>query len=338
MGNMKPYFLFLFPLALFPLTAQADWVMLTNGDRISGTIVSQDTRQTILDSAVAGRVTIPAGQISSTHKGQAPRVLAREMRTGQPMTAPSPAPVAMAPTQPPQTDTSAPVAEPVQAGQKPGVYKWSGRVNAGGQLQNGNDESKSITADAEIKARDQKNRFSFGGEVNWAEEDGDETDNDQQIYGEYDRFITEKWFVGGRQSLERDEFEELDLRSRTGLFAGHQFYERDDLNLQVKAGPEYIYEKFDNGDTENDVALAWGLEYDQKVFDDALQVFHNHNLSTPFSDTDAFLFDSATGARVPIGDNFTASAQVDFDWDNDPAPGVKEDDTTYGLKLGYEWD
>ena len=41
----------------------------------------------------------------------------------------------------------------------------------------------------------------------------------------------------------------MDLRSQTGLFAGHQFYDRDDLSLQVKTGPDYIYEDFSTGDT-----------------------------------------------------------------------------------------
>lgn len=318
---------------IIPSTAMADWLMLKNGDRLSGTITAQNAQTISIDTEMFGEISIPQERIASIHEGTAPRILARELRTGQPMSSIAQAPITPSPV---STETSIAKETPKEEKQD-GRYKWSGRVSVGGQLEDGNNNSKSISADADIKARDAKNRFAFGADANWAEEDGEKTDNDQQIYGSYDRFITEKWFIGGRQSFEKDEFEELNLRSQTGLFAGYQFYEQNDLNLQIKAGPEYIYEDFENGDSESDLALSWALDYDQKLFEEAVQVFHKHEIATPFADTSAFLFESESGVRMPVGKILDATFQVDFDWDNDPAPDVKENDTTYGLKLGYGW-
>ncbi len=323
-----------FLLVFLPSSAMADWIMLKNGDRLSGTITAQSGDSITMNTDLLGNITLPKANIASSHQGSAPRVMARELRTGQPMSAPAPQPeikVVQPQTTEVKTETKA------EGAKDPNQYKWSGRISAGGNLEDGNNNSKSLSADADIKARNEKNRFAFGGEANWAEEEGEKTDNDQQIYGSYDRFITDKWFVGGRQSFEKDEFEELDLRSQTGLFAGYQFFEQDDLNLQVKAGPEYIYEKFDSGDSESDIAASWALDYDQKLFEDMVQVFHKHEIAAPFADTGAFLLESESGIRMPVGKILDASLQVDFDWDNDPAPGVKENDTTYGLKLGYGW-
>lgn len=324
-------------LFFFPLHAHADWVMLNNGDRISGVIQQETTSDVVITNDSLGEITLPKAKIYSVHKGTAPRRTAREMRTGQ-SNSMAPGAVAENIEKTKVTPAVTEVTETVKTKKpKQKGYKWTGRVSAGGNVQDGNSRSKSVTADADIKARDEKNRFSFGGEANWAEDNGEKTDNDQQIYANYDRFITEKWFIGGRQSFEKDEFEELDLRSQTGLFAGYQFYEQDDLNLQVKAGPDYIYEEFENGQSESDLALSWALDYDQKFKDGALQLFHKHEISTPFAETDAFLLESETGARVPIGKRLDASAQIDFDWDNDPTDGVREDDTTYAVKLGYGW-
>jgi putative salt-induced outer membrane protein YdiY len=325
-----------FTVFFLPSSAMADWVMLQNGDRLSGTVTEKSAEGVTINTDALGKITIPKNRIASVHQGNAPRVMARELRTGQPMSMNN---IAQASTTPSSTIAETqPEKEVKEAEQKQdGKYKWSGRISAGGQLEDGNNNSKSLSADADIKARDEKNRFAFGGEANWAEEEGEKTDNDQQIYGSYDRFLTNKWFIGGRQSFEKDEFEELDLRSQTGLFAGYQFYERDDLNLQVKAGPEYIYEDFENGDSESDIALSWALDYDQKLFEEAIEIFHKHEIAAPFADTGAFLLESESGIRMPVGKVLDASLQVDFDWDNDPAPGVRENDTTYGLKLGYGW-
>lgn len=318
--------------------AQADWVMLKNGDRLSGTITQQSGTSVSINTNSMGVITLPTDKIASVHQGPAPRILARELRTGIPMSYVAPAANPDATTNSDQVRQTEEAKPPATKDEREvGVYKWSGRASLGGTLETGNNEASNVVADIEAKVRDKNNRFKLGAEANYGTEDGERTDNDQQAYGEYDRFITEKWFIGGRQDFERDEFEELDLRSKTGAFAGYQFYEQDDLNLSVKSGPTYIYEKFENGDTESDIALGWLLDYDQKFMDDKLQLFHNHEIQTPFADTGAFLFESATGARVPIGEKLDASAQIDFDWDNDPAEGVQEDDTTYSLKLGYGW-
>lgn len=322
---------------LHPQATLADWIMIENGDRISGEIQENTADSVTILSPSLGALKVPKSKIYSIHQGQAPRVTARALRTGKPE-------YTQTPTTPEAITESAPTpvvakAEPAPKKAKANTegYKWTGRVSAGGNVQDGNSRTKSITADADIKARNKKNRFGLGGEANWAEDQGNRTDNDQQIYANYDRFLTDKWFVGARQSFEKDEFEELDLRSQSGLFAGYQFYEQDDLNLQVKAGPDYIFEDFENGNSENDLALSWALDYDQKFNDGGVQLFHKHEISTPFDDTEAFLFKSETGARVPISQRLDASAQVDFDWDNSPSEGVREDDTTYSLKVGYGW-
>lgn len=319
-------------ICLVPQTARADWIMLNNGDRLSGKIISENTSEVTFETEIMGNIIIPRSKIASVNTGTPPRILARELRTGQPMSSPV---VASNNLAAPETKTAE--AAPAKKEKVDGKYKWSGRISAGGNVQDGNSNSTTLTADADIKARDKKNRYNFGGEINWAEDEGEKTDNDQQVYANYDRFVTDKWFIGGRQSFEKDEFEELDLRSQTGLFVGYQFYEEDDLNLQIKAGPDYIYERFENNDTESDLALGWALDYDQKITETA-QIFHKHELAAPFADTNAFLLESESGIRVPIGERLDASAQIDFDWDNDPAPGIRENDTTYAVKIGYGWN
>ncbi len=332
---MKNLCLFTVLFVLLSTPAHADWIMFKNGDRLSGTITKQTPDHVTIQTNTVGLITLSSGNIASIHAGK-PRITARELRTGEPLTSP---PILANVSPSPVTPVETPAKQSKKTEEKEsGKFKWSGRVSVGGTIQDGNSRSKTLTADADIKARDKNNRFTLGGEANWAEDEGEKTDNDQQIYADYDRFITEKWFLGGRQSFEKDEFEELDLRSQTGLFAGYQFYEQDDLNLQVKAGPDYIHEKFENGGTEEAIALSWALDYDQKLSDDAFQIFHKHEISSPFEETSAFLFESATGARVPIGERLDASAQIDFDWDNEPEPGIREDDTTYAFKLGYGWN
>jgi len=44
-----------------------------------------------------------------------------------------------------------------------------------------------------------------------------------------------------------------------------------------------------------------------------------------------------TGLRAPIVSGFIASAEYEIDYDSKPAVEVETTDTTFKLKLGYEW-
>ncbi len=214
---------------------------------------------------------------------------------------------------------------------------WSGRANFGGFVTDGNTDKKAVVLDGRAEARGAVNRYTAGAEVGYAEDEGVETENDYMAYAEYDRFLSEKMFTGGRLSYEADKIVDLDSRVQVGPYLGYQFHESDPLNLSSRIGFNYFTEEFGTGDNDDGIGASWGVDYDQKVLQDAVQVFYKHDLLLPVSDTDGFLFDSEAGVRFPVANFLTGTAQVDFDWDNDPVAGSKEDDTKYSLKLGYEF-
>ncbi len=335
---MKPAAFLLFAIVLtVSSAAMADKVFLYNGDRLSGTISNMgDSDALVFVTNFDEEVQIPWTHVMALKSGTGEDIPVpasqEETETGCKLES--------AKIMPQPAEENIPEIEPAAGTEetaKETGTKWSGRINAGASLQDGNSNKKAVTLDGEIKARQEKNRYLAGAEINWAEDEGTVTEDDQKLYGEYDRFLNDKWFVGGRLRFKTDEIAKLDLRTTAGLFSGYQFYERDDLNLQARLGVDYIREEFENADNEDDVAGTWSVKYDQKFYEGAFQLFHEHDFSVPFDDTEAFLFESKSGLRVPVAQQLTGTAEVDFDWDNAPAPGVREEDVTYRLKLGYEW-
>jgi len=215
--------------------------------------------------------------------------------------------------------------------------KWDGRINFGGFLTDGNTSKKSIVLDGLTKARDDKNRYTLGAEIRYAKDEGTKTEDRYMAYAEYDRFINEKLYAGARLSYESDDIADLDSRIKVGPYVGYQYFESEELNLSTRLGLDFIATEFESGDKEENAAISWGVDYDQKVVEDTLQIFYKHDVSLPVDDTEAFLYNGEAGVRFPIAKILTGSAQVDFDWNNSPADGVQEDDTTYSLKLGYEF-
>ncbi len=330
------------PLLLVFLTtpALADTLYLHNGDKFSGDITDASNPGVLQFRAAFGqKLDVPWETVAGLYdsSGQpVPFPSKPQEVTHQQASASATAMTAATTAATEQTAATQETAEAESAPQEPKV--WSGRVNLGASIQSGNTENEALNADAELKAKwNKKHRSTFKAEVNIEEDDGDTTEDNRMISGEHDYFFTEKWFLNSGLSFEQDDIDQVDLRSVASLGLGHQVYEQDDLNLQYILGPSYLREDFESGGTENSIAARWAFDYDQKVFDDLLQLFHDHELLVPADDTDDFLFDSKTGVRVPLKAGLVGTAEVDFDWDNKPEPGTKEDDTEYSVKIGYEW-
>jgi len=49
------------------------------------------------------------------------------------------------------------------------------------------------------------------------------------------------------------------------------------------------------------------------------------------------LWDTWTGLRFPLILGLIASTELKIEYDSGAAPGTDEVDTTYTLKLGYQW-
>lgn len=213
----------------------------------------------------------------------------------------------------------------------------SGNVNLGMSLKTGNSEKNGINLDSTVNLELLENQFSFGLEYNREEDDGDVSVDNRSFYGTHDYFFTDQWFVGSKAKFEQDDIDRLDLRSTLSSGLGYQPYKADDITLKFVFGPGYLYEEFEDGNDESALTANWAMGYKQKFYDDLFRLFHDHSLNAPNDDLDAYLFQSKSGIRVPLKQGIVASGQVDFDWDNDPAENTTEDDTTYSLKLGYEW-
>lgn len=336
---MKKYSHLLFAAGLLASTpVQADVLYLQNGDRLRGSVLNATNAQSLSFRTGYGEtINVPWTHVDRVYDSNYNRISTpgRPSAFAAPLTGssePLPEETAIRVSEAPAKVASAAVPDA-------GKPKWSGRVNLGASIQTGNSEKDAINADASAKVKwKDVHRAGIKGEYNREKDAGTITEDNWKIDGNYDYFYTDQWFLNTTLGFEQDEIDLIDLRTTAGLGIGHQLFEQDDLNLKYILGLVYLRETFtNNSDSEDSLAARWNFDYDQKVWGDALQLFHDHELLVPTDETDAYLFDSKTGVRVPIKEGLVATAEIDFEWDNAPEPGVQEDDTKYSLKIGYEW-
>jgi len=321
------------------LPAVADEVYLVNGDRVSGTLITKAGDTLTLKTDFAGEIGIAWDKVVSIST-EAPVVVQLDDAT------------LLKGTLARSGDGTVSIAGSglVQAGQVPvarvalinppapqnGV-KLSGRANAGVYAAKGNTDKEAYHGDIEAVARTKQNRFTAGAIYNQALDDGVESENNATAYLKYDHFFTEKWYSYANTVLFKDDFADLNLRTTLGLGAGYQFIESELTNLSLEGGLSYVNEDFDLADDESYPAGRWSLNYDHFLYPKKLQFFHFHEGLLGLEDTNDIIIISRTGLRAMLTDSFSATAQVDVDWDNTPSPGNDRVDTRYLFNLGYGW-
>jgi hypothetical protein len=73
------------------------------------------------------------------------------------------------------------------------------------------------------------------------------------------------------------------------------------------------------------------------VLDDLLQRYHRQNGFWGVIGSTKLVWSSWTGLRVPLVAGVVASAELELEYDGEPAEDADKVDTTLRFKLGYRW-
>lgn len=317
----------------------ADEVVLKNGDRLTGKVVSMKDGKLVFNTSYAGDISIDWADVKSLDtESQAALLLSNGTLIKGSLKPAENGRVVI--------DTSSSLGTPpldlaevsaINPEHLPGEVKLKGRANAAVAIRSGNTDTSTYNLSGEIQARTEKNRYTLGGEYNREEDDDETTVNNWLAYAKYDHFLTEKLYGYVNTVFEKDKMADLNLRSSLGLGLGYQVWESDKTNLSLEAGLSYVDEDYDVGEDSDYAAFRWSVDFDHYIWDDFLQFFHFHEGTIGLENTEDITIRSRTGLRMPLKHGFTATAQYNWDWDNTPAPGNDSADEAFIFGLGYQF-
>jgi putative salt-induced outer membrane protein YdiY len=331
---------------LFAHNAAADELLLRDGSRILGTVKKKEGNTLEFKTSFAGTIQVNWDQVSELRTDRPAQVLlnndkvvsARLFKNRTDSTI-----LQSGPDTPPESFGPAEVAfinpEPWRLGES---FKFSGRVNFALESQRGNTDEDEIDIDGHLSWRRKHDRFTLRGELEHDKNDGRTTADNWELSGKYDHFVTKKWYYGAYLLSEADDFAELTLRVGAGPGVGYQFFESEELNLSTEVGLIRVYEDFQTQENDKYWAAGWMINFDKYVLPALfksyhLQLYHrNTGLWNLYSTSDV-IWNTWTGLRFPLLLGLVASTEVKAEYDSGAAPDADEVDTTYTLKLGYQW-
>ena len=340
---MLPRALPLLVVALFaaglPRTADADTIMMKNGDRLTGKVERVRDGKLEIDTPYAGTVAVAADAIASVQtdedvtiiKKDYSRLIGRVIGGGEGLQ------VQTAPGAAVESVPAARVSALLPGRLSERDWRITGRVNVGVTDNGGNTDDRRLNGDAEVVARRDRGRWSLTARGNEATERHEDTEGNARAGLQYDRFTDERHYVYGNSTLQHDRFKDLRLLATVGGGVGLQVIERASTHLAVEGGLERVREDFFTGIDQRFWATRLVLRFDHWLWPDVVQLFHVDQSYIALSNIGNTFVRTQTGLRFPLQGGFVSSLQLNVDWDGDPSPGRKSVDRQLVFSLGYRW-
>ncbi len=329
---------------MFASIAGADELIMKNGDRLQGTVVSMSLGKLIFKTSYAGEITIKWDEVATltTEKPFEAYLRDEETLIGK-IKAGEDGSLILQPADgsPPVTVFVAQI-KTLEQPKQPAKWEFSGNVSAGASKETGNTNTEKYNLIGNLTVSKLPHVIKLYGEFR-KEWSSDKLSKDNALgSATYEHFLDKKWFVFGNATAQTDKFKDLDLLGSVAAGPGYQFWRSRDKNLSAKIGPAYGYEKYtknmkflDNKNQRDYFAGYWALDFDMWFFDRFFQVYHHDDMVYDFQDSDNWVVRTRTGIRIPMVLKLFASFQFNYEYDNQPADGKKNYDQSWNFGLGW---
>jgi len=222
--------------------------------------------------------------------------------------------------------------------------KWKGSISAGLSSSHGNTRTEDRNLSVDLSKRRQDDRITFKADYARGEQEDPDTGKDNvtenwwRAKAKYDYFLTKKGYVYGQGRYGKDSIAELDRRVIIGGGVGYQWVESDVMNFSTEVGLSSLYEKFDDQTESNsEVSAELGYHFDRKFWKE--YKFINDLSYYPSTENPSdYLLSSTAEIRASITENMFSNFRVIFDYDSNPAEDSDKTDVKYIFGVGWNFE
>lgn len=323
---------------------QADIIETKDGARLIGTIESISDGKIHLSTSYAGKIVLDQSEVVGIQRetpitvrldsgttvtgplAGATGSLSVQGAEGSVTTAPGAIAAAWAPG---QTDPA------ILANQR--KWAFTAGVNIAGKI--GNTEKQDIGLSFDAKLESPQDILRFYASYDYGEADGVTTDEEYKVGGSYDSFFYEDlgWYV--RTELEKDEFENIDLRLGSGAGLSYRILNQEKLKLTGRFGASYRYEDYTTDTSEEFPGLDFGLRL-RWQFAEWGRLTTDLGYTPSVEDFADFLLVHDSAVEMPLGTStrWALRLGVANEYNSTPDGDRDELDTSYYARLILNWD
>ena len=177
-------------LSLCALTAQADEILMKNGDKISGTVVNKSGDTLEVKTAYADKIIIKWSEVETLSSDKPLAVILNDKQELKGLAGSSKGGAITMKSDGVYQSEPIPLANITDIN-KPAPKFFSGNANFGGAITDGNTNRQSYHMDAGVVLDMISDRVTLGGQYNYADDSGKLSARNFQLYGNYSHFFSE---------------------------------------------------------------------------------------------------------------------------------------------------
>jgi hypothetical protein len=342
---MRIFYCYLVMILLMCLSSQsalADVVELDNGSRVVGNIVKIVEGRLLIKTDFAGDLTIPMGRVVSFSSDKPMFVAVPDedkhygaitYNNGQTRINP-PDSVAVIEKEGLIAAWQEGIPDPLA----PPERKWTNEAGVDLLGKKGNTER--ISTGGKIKANLSGPVDSVLFYLRWFYAEKNKEKTDDEITGgiDFETSLSKRLYWYSRLELERDNIEDLDLRTTVAAGNAYYFLKEPDQVLRARAGLSYLHESFVNSDSDTTIGIDLGFHYmNQPAKWGRLLADITYNPSLEdFSD---YLVYHETAFEMPLlkSDSWKLQLGVANKYTSKPVKENEKLDTIYFSRLVFRW-
>lgn len=343
-----PQFVFVFVAGwLISLPAMADLVVMKNGDRITGEIQEIWDKDVIIEPEYDDDVEISIS-LKKVDYIESERDFEITMADGREVTAKLVG-KGVGSKQKIEIDgrvTSITFDQLEELDEIADYYDWDSRIDFNFSLNKGNTDSLNSQLFGETNLKLGDHRHIADLTVTREEQNRETTRDSDLLRYSYNWLFSEPWFLGGSASAERDPIRDLDHRFVAGVTVGRDIWDKPRRMMNIQVGLGYVTEETSPAEPDGtplpkesneSIAVLWGFRFRQDLIGDDLEVHHNNSINWNVTGRRNASIKTVTGVRYEITDLLYLNAQVNFDWETEPAGEAENEDLAFVFGLGVEF-
>lgn len=310
--------------------AQADTVMMTNGDRISGRINYMREGQLRLSNEYTESVVIEWSKVVSFYTEE-PVVVRMKNHDTETLNR-------YQSFDSTERDEDEIIEIFRGAAVKDNHLVMTGKISGAIKVERGITRQNDVDLDFLCQWKSVKERIRFFAEYEFDDDQNVVNASQWHLIAQYDRPVGNRSHYGSRVSLKHDKLADMYHRVTGGGYVGHTFSANTDRALAGDLGLEYVLmNRSDPGPDHDYLATSWSLNAEYEVLPSLLKVYHRQHGLASTENLSHLLIDAWTGLRIVLRDGYFANPEIKVEYDSESPAGIASWAYTYRLKFGYEW-
>lgn len=216
-------------------------------------------------------------------------------------------------------------------------FDWEVRSDISVNVASGNTETNNgrFYAMSAVKLGEHRHRLELTRDG--AKADGVVTKDQTNVYYEDLWTFSDDWFMRGSVTWTRDPIRELESRSQYYVGPGFHFWDDSKRTLNLSIGPNFLVEQI-AGEDDKSISIQTVFRYEQRFLNDDLVLFQQTDIQRVVSGRENKIVNTSTGLRWDLPRDMYVNLQVDYDYESNPAEGRANQDVTYLVGVGVELD